>query len=166
MTEYKHPYEGYEKPKSDPVRDYYDGASGNPLASGWGQVGYNDYKKNNPNSKVICTELMRQGLYNKQDYLLGARYVGENLSQSHVNGYHSWALPVVRKMRKSKFWTKFFHILANSRADHIAHFYGDKSRRNLFGRILCVIGEPACLLIGKISGPQNWNSLYSEKEKI
>ena len=115
--------------------------------------------------KVICTELMRQGLYNRADYLLGARYVQEHLTETHVNGYHAWGLMVVRKMRKSDRWTRVFRYLATARADHIAHVYGDETRKNRFGALLCFVGERACFVIGKFSGSQDWQALYSASAK-
>ena len=110
--------------------------------------------------KVICTELRRQRLLNKSDYLAGARYVRENLTERHENGYHAWGLFVVRRMRRSTRWTALFRKLAKARADHIAWFYGDISRKNNFGRFLCAVGEPACYLIGGLVGKQDWESLY------
>src|SRR5690606_33497817 len=75
---------------------------------------------NNTDQKVICTELVRQGLFNRADYLLGARYVEEHLTERHVRGYHAWGVTVVRKMRRSPRATAFWRKLAQARADHIA----------------------------------------------
>ena len=113
------------------------------------------------NSKVICTELHRQGLLSREDQLLGLRYVREHLTSRHERGYHVWAIPVVRRMRRSKRATAFWHRLAKARADHIAFTYGDESRRNRWGQLLCAIGHPTCYLLGGIVGEQNCRSLYS-----
>ena len=110
--------------------------------------------------KVICTELRRQGLFSRADHLAGARYVQEKLTARHENGYHAWALFVVRRMRGSKRWTAVFRTLAQARADHIAWLNGDSSRKSNFGRFLCAIGEPVCYAIGGFVGEQNWQRLY------
>ncbi|MGE0282745.1 MAG: hypothetical protein AB7P20_19330 [Rhizobiaceae bacterium] len=112
------------------------------------------------NSKVICTELHRQGLLSREDHPLGLRYVREHLTPRHERGYHVWAIPVVRRMRQSKRVTAFWHRLAKARADHIAYLYGDDSRRNRCGQLLCAIGHPACYLIGGFVDEQNWRSVY------
>lgn len=119
-----------------------------------------DKKKTNTDGKVICTELVRQGLFNRADYLQGARYVEEHLTERHMRGYHAWGLSVVRKMRRSRRATAFWRTLAQARADHIAFLYGDASRRNLLGALLCAIGHPVCYLIGGMVGEQDWRSLY------
>ena len=113
--------------------------------------------------KVICTELVRQGKLERKDYLLGAQYVQEFLTPEHEADYHWWACVVVRRMRQSSRWTKFFEFLAKSRADSIAYHYGDRSRRNLMGTLLCSVGEPICLIIGRHVGDQNWATLYNNR---
>lgn len=116
----------------------------------------------NTDQKVICTELVRQRLFEHSDYLAGARYVEEHLTARHVRGYHAWALPVVRRMRRSRRTTAFWRRLAQARADHIAFLHGEASRRNRFGAFLCAIGHPACYLIGGLVGEQDWRSLYND----
>lgn len=123
-------------------------------------------KKSDTDSKVICTELVRLGLFDRSDYLMGARYVEQSLSERHVRGYHAWALPVVRRMRRSPRTTAFWRRLARTRADHIAYLHGDASRRNRFGAFLCAVGHPACYLIGSLVGEQDWRSLYSDKPSV
>lgn len=113
-------------------------------------------------SKVICTELYRQGLFSREDRLLGLRYVRAHLTPRHERGYHAWAIPVVRKMRRSRRVSLFWHQLAKARADHIASVYGDTSRRNRLGQLLCAIGHPACYLIGGIAREQSWQTLSSD----
>lgn len=122
-----------------------------------------DTDENNSSSKVICTELHRQGLMSRADYLQGARFAGEHLSEQHYRGYHAWALPVVRHMRRSKRATAFWRMLAAARADHIAYLDGDTARRNRLGAWLCAIGHPVCYAIGGLVKEQDWQSLYIAK---
>lgn len=116
----------------------------------------------NSSSKVICTELHRQGLMTRADYLLGARFAGEHLTEQHYRGYHVWALPVVRHMRRSKRATALWRKLAAARADHIAYLHGDTARQNRLGALLCAIGQPVCYAMGKFVRDQNWQALYEK----
>lgn len=122
-------------------------------------------KNTSTDQKVICTELVRQGLFDRADYLLGARYVEEHLTERHVRGYHAWGLPVVRKMRRSRRATAFWRKLAQARADHIAFLYGDATRGNWLGSVLCAVGHPLCYLIGGLVSEQDWRSLYQVEQK-
>lgn len=114
----------------------------------------------NSSSKVICTELHRQGLMSRADYLLGARFASEHLTE-HYRGYHAWALPVVRHMRRSKTATAFWRKLAAARADHIAFLNGDAARTNQLGALLSAIGHPVCYALGALVKEQDWQSLYA-----
>lgn len=163
-------------PVAKSLKAYHDAkATGGSDGSMAGNLGVADRKKeqeqwrksssstssNSGNSsKVICTELHRQGLMSREDYERCARHAREHLSGAHLRGYHLWALAVVRKMRRSKRATAFWRFLAQARADHIAFLYGDRSRRNRLGAILCAIGHPACRLIGGLGRPGDWQSLY------
>lgn len=122
-------------------------------------------KKKAEEAKVICTELHRQGLFDRSDYLLGLRYVREHLTERHERGYHAWAISVVRTMRRSPRASEFWRKLAQARADHIAFVYGDLSRRNRFGALLCAIGHPVCYAIGGFVGEQDWRALYTATER-
>lgn len=123
-------------------------------------------KNTKTDEKVICTELVRQGLFDRADYLLGVRYVEEHLTERHMRGYHKWGLPVVRKMRRSPRVTAFWRKLAQARADHIAFLYGDAARRNRLGAVLCAIGHPVCYLIGGLVEEQDWRGLYRDDRHI
>lgn len=111
-------------------------------------------------SKVICTWAFSQGLMTREDYILGVRYAKERLTDRHYRGYHAWALAVVRHMRHSKRATSFWSFLARARADHIAYMYGNQTRRNRLGAVLCALGHPICHAIGGFVGEQDWQALY------
>jgi hypothetical protein len=116
-------------------------------------------------AKVICTELRRQGLMNREDYELCTRHAREHLSDRHFRGYHAWALAVVGTMRRSRSSTGFWRFLAQARTDHIAFLYGDLSRRNRFGALLCTFGHPACWCLGSLVREQDWKNIYREDAK-
>lgn len=114
---------------------------------------------------VICTELHRQGLLAREDYLLSYRHLRERLTPRHERGYHAWAIAVVRAMRRSKRATAFWSLLAHARADHIAFLYGDAARRNRFGALLCAVGHPVCYVIGGFVSEQDWRALYRSEAR-
>ena len=51
---------------------------------------------------VICTELYRQNLMSKEDHKLSWDFTINNFSETHINGYWYWAVPMVKLMKKSK----------------------------------------------------------------
>lgn len=124
----------------------------------------NSTKSSSSNSKVICTELARQRLFSADDLRRCHDDAKARLSAVHLAGYHQWAIPVVRKMRKSSRLTKVFRVLAQARADEIAARDGETSRSNVLGKVLIALGEPACAFIGRwfVKSAPNYRVLYEK----
>ena len=99
--------------------------------------------------RVICSELHRQKLLNKEDYLLDLEFTKSHLTNTHVKGYWHFAVPAVKKMRQSKLHTKFWHHIASNRIKDIKWRLG-KGKFNLLGRIYSSIFEPFCYISGLI----------------
>jgi len=99
--------------------------------------------------RVICSELYRQKLLNKEDYLLDLEFTKLHLTNIHVKGYWHFAVPAVKKMRQSKLHTKFWHHIASNRIKDIKWRLG-KGKFNLLGRIYSSIFEPFCYISGLI----------------
>lgn len=115
--------------------------------------------------KVICTELMRQELISREDYVLCARHSYATLSEAHFRGYHVWAVPVVKWMRKSPHATRAWRVLAQARMNDIAYKTGHRATPDHFGRTLNFVGEPLCWLIGQFVGATDYAAhLYAKKE--
>ena len=76
--------------------------------------------------RVICNELMRQGLLTRSEVLLDYRFTRDYLTPTHVNGYHVWAVWMVKQMRKGRF-VGFWKHVAGHRANEIAYIYGDRA---------------------------------------
>ena len=49
---------------------------------------------------VICTELYKQNLMSREDHRLSWDFTISNFSQTHINGYWYWAVPMVKLMKK------------------------------------------------------------------
>lgn len=95
---------------------------------------------------VICTELYRQKIFTLEimakDFDYGVKILAE---KPHVYwGYRSWADKVVPLMQKSKKVTKIVAFFALPWAHNMA---GEK---NLFGKIISLVGEFVCGLIGRM----------------
>jgi hypothetical protein len=96
---------------------------------------------------VLCTELHRQGLMDRDLYLRDAAY-GEYLKKYNPNvvvGYHFLAAPFVKLMKKSSMFTSIMKYPILSWAKHIA---GEES--STWGYLCQNIGEPVCAIIGKL----------------
>jgi hypothetical protein len=98
--------------------------------------------------RVICNELQRQGIMTRKQVVLDYRFTRDYLTPTHVNGYHIWAVWMVKQMRKGRlvnFWT---HV-AGHRANEIAYIYGDRDKPDYLGKVYRKILEPICWSIGK-----------------
>ncbi len=113
--------------------------------------------------RVICNELMRQGLLTRKQVVLDYRFTRDYLTPTHVNGYHVWAVWMVKQMRKGKF-VKFWKHVAGHRANEIAYIYGERDKPDYLGKIYRKILEPTCWVVGKFCKETNWSVLYNKKE--
>ena len=113
--------------------------------------------------RVICNELMRQGIMTRKQVVLDYKFTQDYLSPQHVAGYHIWAVWMVRQMRKGRlvnFWT---HV-AGHRANEIAYIYGKRDKPDYLGKMYRKILEPICWSIGFLCKKTDWTVLYKEKE--
>ena len=115
--------------------------------------------------RVICTELHRQKLMSKEDYLMDLKFTETHMIPKYGNaflqGYWSFAVPAVKKMRQSKLHTKFWKHIACNRAQDIKWRLG-KGKFNIFGRAYSLFFENLCWAIGKIKKTKvNFEELYT-----
>ena len=113
--------------------------------------------------RVICNELMKQGLMTREQVLLDYRFTRDYLTTKHVNGYHCWAVWMVKQMRKGRF-TKFWKHVAGHRANEIAYIYGKREKPDYLGKVYRKILEPTCWVIGNFKKSTDWSVLYKQKE--
>ena len=98
---------------------------------------------------VICTELYKQNLMSREDHRLSWDFTINNFSQTHINGYWYWAVPVVKLMKKNKLVTKFWnHVMSNRTKD--IKWRLNKGKFNLLGRLYSILIENGSYVIGKI----------------
>jgi len=113
--------------------------------------------------RVICNELMRQGLLTRKEVILDYRFTRDYLTPTHVNGYHVWAVWMVKQMRKGKF-VKFWKHIAGHRANEIAYIYGQRDTPDYLGKVYRKILEPTCWVVGSFCKVTDWSVLYKQKE--
>ena len=113
--------------------------------------------------RVICNELMRQGIMTRKQVVLDYKFTRDYLSPQHVNGYHCWAVWMVKQMRQGRF-VKFWKHVAGHRANEIAYIYGERDKPDYLGKVYRHILEPTCWVIGAFKQSTDWSVLYKQKE--
>ena len=113
--------------------------------------------------RVICNELMKQGLLTRKEVVLDYRFTRDYLTPTHVNGYHVWAVWMVKQMRKGRFIPFWKHV-AGHRANEIAYIYGERDKPDYLGKVYRKILEPTCWVIGSFCKVTDWSVLYKQKE--
>lgn len=105
---------------------------------------------------VICTELLRQGMFDPDLYDEECRALFK-VRDMAIRGYHVWAVPYVRLMRRSKTATIIARPFAVRWAEHITG-----RRKTVTGWLMRNIGEGICALVGLCMTPRDYRSLYGE----
>ena len=113
--------------------------------------------------RVICNELNKQGLITRKELINDYKFTRDYLSTKHVNGYHVWALWMVKQMRKGKY-VKFWTHVVKHRANEIAYIYGEKDKPDYLGKLYRKIFEPVCWTLGLFCKETDWSVLYKTKE--
>ena len=113
--------------------------------------------------RVICNELMRQGIMTRKQVVLDYKFTEDYLTPQHVAGYHVWAVWMVRQMRKGRLVNFWAHV-AGHRANEIAYIYGERDKPDYLGKVYRKILEPVCWSIGFFCQKTDWTVLYKEKE--
>ena len=100
----------------------------------------------------------------KEDYLMDLSFTQSHMipkyGDAFLQGYWSFAVPAVKKMRQSKLHTKFWKHIACNRAQDIKWRLG-KGKFNIFGRVYSLFFENLCWIIGKFKKKKvNYEELY------
>ncbi len=97
---------------------------------------------------VICTELERQGLISLSERDFSKLYRLENLDEEVHAGYHRWASPVARMMRRSKIVTTLIRPLgvswARTMANRVEPTVEVSRTEKIIGAALILVGVPIC----------------------
>ena len=127
------------------------------------------------NGRVICTWLRNNGLFAAEDLAIDTQFSVQYLSDNTKIGYWLWAVPLVQYMEKNyktntnSLFIKAIRIIAQARANEIAHRAGARSRGDILGKMVRIVGESACFVLGSIARPfigekfNRWLYIYSPK---
>ena len=110
--------------------------------------------------RVICNELFRQNLMSAKDVLIDLEFTQKRLTKQHINGYHAWAIGVVKGLRKGKFVKLWKHI-AQHRCNEIKYLLGKADKPDYLGKIYRKIFEPMCYIIGYFKKETDYTVLYT-----
>jgi hypothetical protein len=141
-------------------------ASGFGFAAGAGNSIYNGGLSGAGNSsgRVICTHFYRRGKLDRDLWRADLEFTFENLSETTIRGYHYWAIPYVRLMRRSPLAERVMYPLARARAEEIAYQAGRRAKGSFAGKIVRLIGEPICYLIGSMAKQKDFAPLWAENK--
>lgn len=118
---------------------------------------------------VICTELLRQKKMPMCWYIPGAA-VFSRYPETVKRGYHLWAVPYVRLMRRSSLATAAVTAIFNWRAENIAaHALKNSGARKLWrGAAITVLLYPTCFFLGLFTSSKEKavSGLYSRLRRI
>ena len=117
------------------------------------------------NKGIICTELKRQGLVSTEIWKDMVRS-GGLFPQVVLDGYHLWARPVVRRMKKSKSFSHKIETLARPVVYQIAAFNGGCGKWSVTGLSTLAVALPICAILGAAMLPfkqKNTNLILGDK---
>lgn len=140
------------------------------MTGGW-DVGHNDMGQSeagnvgsagagSSNGRVICTHFFRKGEIDRSVWRADIEFTAKHLSPTTVRGYHYWAIPYVRLMRRSKLAEDIMRPLALARARELAYQMGSLESGSLFGKLVRMTLEPVCFLIGVFVEQKEFASLW------
>ena len=127
------------------------------------------------NGRVICTWLRNNGLFSAEDLAIDTQFSVKYLSDNTKIGYWLWACPLVQYMERNyrnntnSLFVKTIRIIAQARANEIAYQTGMRSRSDVLGKMVRIVGETMCWTLGTIARPfvgekfNQWLSIYSSK---
>lgn len=111
--------------------------------------------------KVVCTELARQKQLSRALYRACNRYAEKRWSKTTLNGYHWWAVPLVKAMRHNRWLVRIVSFFATRRARHIAYVLGDTKSGSAFGAAVAFLVDGSSSVVGRFCSDQNYVQLYS-----
>jgi len=152
-----------EKPQAN-----REGGDGGNIGEGVGSASDTDGSEANGDggesgAKVICTEMGTQGLMSSFDQKACLVFAHKYLPPSFMEGYHFWAVPYVRLMRRSKWATALIVPFVHHRTAEVKFRLGLSKKGSWRGKLICALHDPFCCLLGKIVKPADYRNLYPLK---
>lgn len=98
--------------------------------------------------RVVCTELLRQGLIEKDLLRAELAHTKQHIPRVTMEGYWLWGVPLVRLMKKSPLATRLIRPIAVWRAEEVAYQMGMRDKPNHLGKLVRLVGESLCWALG------------------
>ena len=99
-------------------------------------------------SKVICSELNRQGYLSFDDMMASKQFASERLDRYVMVGYHYWAEPLVKVMQRSSKMTQLVLPVGLAWGKHMSYEMGAGSKDDTIGEVISEIGIPESRSLG------------------
>jgi hypothetical protein len=99
-------------------------------------------------SKVLCTHFFQRGWITKEQWKADTRY-GMTKPKVMLEGYHLWAVPLVRVIEKSPVLEMLVWPVTREWSKEIARL-GGYGKGSVFGKALRLVGEPLCFALGML----------------
>lgn len=115
--------------------------------------------------RVICTQLVKDGLLPQSDQRLDMEFTLSHLSNIHARGYVFWARPWVKLMRKSKFIRDITHTVIVWRLDEIKYVLGMNEKSYWRGKVTRFILEKFSFTIGLFLQDTEESIIYKKENK-
>jgi len=111
-------------------------------------------------AKVICTEMVAQGLMTTRARQACLIYAHRRLPPSFMDGYHFWAVPYVRLMRRFAWATCLVAPFVHHRTQEVRYRLGVATHGSWRGKLICALHDPLCSLWGRWIRPADYRALY------
>jgi len=98
--------------------------------------------------KVLCTELARQGLIS-MEILEGDLLYAQTVAIETKVGYWVWAKPLANACKTSKVLTYAALPFVKAWATEMAYKTGKSEKGSVLGKLMTLVFEPACNLLGR-----------------
>lgn len=111
---------------------------------------------------VICTELYNLGYLTEEEYKIELKYGATHFSPEEMRGYHAFAIPAVKAIRKNPKTIENILPLVKSFTEEMAYRLGEKDIGNEVGELFLDKGIPLFERIGILINEPDWQSLFNE----
>jgi hypothetical protein len=98
--------------------------------------------------RVICTQLVREGMLSPEDQYLDMEFTFRHLSNVHARGYLYWARSYVNLMKRHRWLLRPTRAIVVWRLNEIKYQLGRSPRPCLRGKMARWTLEPMCYAIG------------------
>lgn len=113
--------------------------------------------------RVICTQLVKDGLLSPEDQYLDMQFTFEALSNIHVRGYLFWARGWVKKMRKNKTVRDMTLKIVVWRLNEIKYQLKMRDKPDWRGKIVRHVMENFCLVVGLFVPDTEESAIYKKE---